>query len=366
MNTLFRSSSGGIDLDASGGGINMDFNECVFQLSDSYALPLKSKNVGFVFKQKTTCETTPKLLYFDLSYNAAMPLAPRQTSYKFVRFRVLKTRDPAAAYFHLGKLQLYTTGDALVDLAGATLSSLSSAPGSFPANDINNLKDLTNYLRYWNDRNRMPIILSLPTAMPLVGFSFITAPDFLPGAPGPASTTYDPIQWIVEGSMNGYIWDRLHTQRTDYALTTTRVATTPLFYFNGTTPRVLTQPVSSLGTRLRGLEELTGFWRTQMQSAIRNWLRAVPGTNVQTAQRGSYVFEASTNSYLMYFWMDSWMDRYGIDQWNGHVKMTFSPVTVSTDIPTVISVTNIPQTLITSDPNRSSYSFALNGNKMRI
>jgi hypothetical protein len=140
-------------------------------------------------------------------------------SYKYIRFRPVKTRDPSAPTVEVGKFR-FLLGKSEVDLRFAKVTN---PMGSW----VGDLQDVVGggFRRGFSDLHKRPIIFAFPYAMMMNGFTWTTAnPDRGVGG--------DPVQWKLEGSQNGTYWVTLRDQtKHDYPVPFERYQELPLFRF---------------------------------------------------------------------------------------------------------------------------------------
>jgi hypothetical protein len=153
---------------------------------------------------------------------AAQAPEPTPFSFKHYRIRFLETRDPRAAYVHLGLLRAYDVHKQPIDLRaqGAKITNLLGAP----AVDGTSAQVLLSPKGgRWTDTTRSPLQITFPEPTPLRALSFA-----MPSVPN--SSAYDPVRWRVEASESGRHW--VPVGEYSYVPSETRGAETPLFVFN--------------------------------------------------------------------------------------------------------------------------------------
>ena len=140
-------------------------------------------------------------------------------SYKYIRFKPLKTRDPAHPTVEIGKFR-FLIGLSEVDMRFAKVTN---PMGTW----VGDLQDVVGggFRRGFSDAHKKPIIFAFPYAMLMNGFTWTTAnPD--KGVGG------DPVQWKLEGSQNGTFWTTLRDQtRHNYPVPSERYQELPVFRF---------------------------------------------------------------------------------------------------------------------------------------
>lgn len=143
----------------------------------------------------------------------------KSTSYKYIRFRPVKTRDPKNATVDVGKFRFFVGGSE-VDMRFAKVTN---PMGSW----VGDLQDVVGpgFRRGWSDVNKKALVFAFPYAMLINGFTWTTAhPD--KGVGG------DPVQWKLEGSQNGVYWTVLRDQtKHNYAVPHERFQELPVFRF---------------------------------------------------------------------------------------------------------------------------------------
>lgn len=141
------------------------------------------------------------LLYGPRSKDDDTLLQPGKAgSYKYIRFRPIKTRDPLNPTVEVGKFRFFI-GNNEVDLRFAKVSN---PMGSWVGNNIHDVVG-PGFRRGWSDLHKKALVLAFPYAILMNGFTWTTAnPD--KGVGG------DPVQWKLEGSQNGVYWTILRDQ----------------------------------------------------------------------------------------------------------------------------------------------------------
>ena len=140
-------------------------------------------------------------------------------SYKYLRFRTIKTRDPANPTVDVGKFR-FLLGHSEVDLRFAKVTN---PMGSW----VGDLQDVvgSGYRRGFSDMYKKALVFAFPYAMLINGFTWTTAnPDRGVGG--------DPVQWKLEGSQNGTYWVTLRNQtKHNYPVPVERYQELPVFRF---------------------------------------------------------------------------------------------------------------------------------------
>ena len=202
------------------------------QVTES-TFPLNTKSFGLdmarnrggpgldnLFKEPLRAEATPTELYGPRDIADESLLQPgKSQSYKYIRFRAVKTRDPSNPTVDVGKFR-FLTGQVEVDLRFAKVTN----PMGSWVGDVGDLVG-PGFRRGFSDINKKAIIFAFPYAMLINGFTWTTAnPDRGVGG--------DPVQWKLEGSQNGTFWVTLRDQtRHDYPVPTERYQELPVFRF---------------------------------------------------------------------------------------------------------------------------------------
>ena len=119
------------------------------------------------------------------------------TSYRFLRFIPLKTRDPGADSVGVSKFTFFYDGKPLT-LEGRVTNPMGTWEGEF--------KDIMGpgFREGWSDAHKKPLVFAFKAPSLVDAYSFTTA-STQPGN--------DPVAWKLEGSMNGSFWTLLDTQQ---------------------------------------------------------------------------------------------------------------------------------------------------------
>ena len=140
-------------------------------------------------------------------------------SYKYLRFKPVKTRDPSNPTVDVGKFR-FLLGQSEVDLRFAKVTN---PMGSW----VGDLQDVVGpgYRRGFSDTYKKALVFAFPYAMLINGFTWTTAnPDRGVGG--------DPVQWKLEGSQNGTYWVTLRDQtKHNYPVPVERYQELPVFRF---------------------------------------------------------------------------------------------------------------------------------------
>lgn len=141
----------------------------------------------------------------------------RASSYKYIRFRPTKTRDPSSPV-NLAKVRFFLKKNE-VDLRAAKVTN----PMGTWVGDVADVNG-PGYTRGWSDKHKRALVFAFPYALMMDGFSWTTAdPD--KGIGG------DPVQWKLEGSTNGTYWTTLRDQSHNYPVPVDRFQDLPVFRF---------------------------------------------------------------------------------------------------------------------------------------
>jgi Extracellular link domain/F5/8 type C domain len=143
----------------------------------------------------------------------------RATSYKYIRFRPIQTRDALNPTVDIGKIR-FLLGTDEIDMGAAKVTN----PMGTWVGDIEDVIG-EGFRRGWSDSHKKALVFAFPYAVLLNGFTWTTAnPD--KGLGG------DPVQWKLEGSQNGVYWTVLRDQtRHNYPVPTARFQELPIFRF---------------------------------------------------------------------------------------------------------------------------------------
>ncbi len=140
-------------------------------------------------------------------------------SYKYLRFKPVKTRDPRNATVEVGKFRFFL-GKSEIDMSKVKVTN---PMGTW----IGDIEDVigAGYTSGWSDLHKRAIVFAFPHATMVNGFTWTTAnPD--KGVGG------DPVQWKLEGSQNGVYWTILRDQtQHNFPVSMSRFQELPLFRF---------------------------------------------------------------------------------------------------------------------------------------
>jgi hypothetical protein len=122
-----------------------------------------------------------------------------QPTYKYIRFRPLRTRDTESEGVHIGKFTFYSGNDPVL-FEGTVTNPMGTWEG--------NIKHVIGpgLRKGWYDAHKKSLIFAFKVPLIINGYSFHTA------APG-KSTGNDPTAWKVEGSTTGTFWTTLNEQK---------------------------------------------------------------------------------------------------------------------------------------------------------
>jgi hypothetical protein len=143
----------------------------------------------------------------------------KSRSYKYIRFRPIKTRNPSNPEVSVGKFRFFL-GENEIDIQNAKVTN----PMGSWVGDVEQLSG-EGYVSGWSDLHKKAIIFAFPYAVLMDGFSWTTAnPD--KGFGG------DPVQWKLEASQNGVYWTVIRDQtKHDYPVPKDRYQELPIFRF---------------------------------------------------------------------------------------------------------------------------------------
>ncbi|CAJ1450014.1 unnamed protein product, partial [Effrenium voratum] len=145
-------------------------------------------------------------------------------SFSYLRFTATKLRnDTTAEGVQLAEVSFRVGGAWTLDLGAASASNPSgvnpSAEGALGSARIGpeglgpDMAIDGNSATKWFDYQRGALVVQLSSPALVEAFSFTTANDF---------EDRDPLQWTLEGSVDGAYWFSLHSQQTDFATPSTR------------------------------------------------------------------------------------------------------------------------------------------------
>jgi len=143
----------------------------------------------------------------------------KANSYKYIRFRPIKTRSPDHPSVNISKFRFFL-GNQEIDIRNAKVTN---PLGSW----IGDIQDIygDGYRKGWSDTNKKAIVFAFPYAVLMDGFTWTTAnPD--KGIEG------DPIRWKLEGSQNGVYWTTVHDRtQVNYPVPQARFQELPIIRF---------------------------------------------------------------------------------------------------------------------------------------
>ena len=167
-------------------------------------------------RQKTTLETAPGPKYID----ADDSIKPEKAkSYRYIRFRPIKTRNPNSYEVSVGKFRFFL-GPNEIDMRNANVTN----PMGTWVGDIGDVVG-DGYTNGWSDAHKKALVFSFPYSILINGFTWTTAnPD--------KGVDSDPVQWKLEGSDNGVYWVTLRNQTNhNYPVPKERFQELPIFRF---------------------------------------------------------------------------------------------------------------------------------------
>jgi hypothetical protein len=139
------------------------------------------------------------------------------SSYKYIRFRPTKTRDPSSQV-NVAKIRFFLKGNE-IDIRSAKVTN----PMGTWVGDVTDVNG-PGFTRGWSDKHKRALVFAFPYALMIDGFSWTTTdPD--KGIGG------DPVQWKLEGSVNGTYWTTLRDQSHNYPVPVNRFQDLPVFRF---------------------------------------------------------------------------------------------------------------------------------------
>jgi len=165
---------------------------------------------------------------FSTVVPAVAPAAPRPRyvpsleKVQFLRFRPLALASHERSDVHLSKIMFFNN-EQLVILKGARAKTLYGTDRLIDrrgAETAPAVLDYTNEHTYWSDNGLGVLAISLPSPAHINAFTMIAGP--YPGAA--------PVKWLLEGSLDGLEWVKLHEQVTEEATAPTAPFGTYLIY----------------------------------------------------------------------------------------------------------------------------------------
>ena len=200
-NTIGSSRSGFTDYSPPFVNPNMDSKEYIIATEDAY--PLKAHGFGLDRKRNSGPETAIHEKQFESPLKQEIPFVKMDTetqpTYKYIRFRPLRTRDTESEGVHIGKFTFYSGNDPVL-FEGTVTNPMGTWEG--------NIKHVIGpgLRKGWYDAHKKSLIFAFKVPLIINGYSFHTA------APG-KSTGNDPTAWKVEGSTTGTFWTTLNEQK---------------------------------------------------------------------------------------------------------------------------------------------------------
>jgi hypothetical protein len=180
---------------------NMGSKEYIIATEDAY--PLKAHGFGLDRKRNSGPETAIHDKQFESPLKQEIPFVKMETetapTYKYIRFRPLRTRDMNSEGVHIGKFTFYS-GNEPVLFEGTVTNPMGTWEG--------NIKYVIGpgLRKGWYDAHKKSLVFAFKVPLIINGYSFHTA------APG-KSTGNDPTAWKVEGSTTGTFWTTLNEQK---------------------------------------------------------------------------------------------------------------------------------------------------------
>jgi hypothetical protein len=142
----------------------------------------------------------------------------KASSYKYIRFRPTKTRDPSSPTVNISKISFYLKKSE-IDIRSAKVTN----PMGTWVGDVTDVNG-PGFTSGWSDKHKRALVFAFPYALLMDGFSWTTAnPE--KGVGG------DPVQWKLEGSTNGTYWTTLRDQSHKYPVPVDRFSALPVFRF---------------------------------------------------------------------------------------------------------------------------------------
>jgi hypothetical protein len=146
-------------------------------LDDYMTMPLEGAGVTY----------QNRVNYVDVDADANME-GNTLEKFRFIRLKVLETRDPSAGRVSLGGFNVMW-GNQLIDL-----------PGIVAWNPHTGVRRAWVPTEGWSDGDQYELILRFPYAVAVTRYQFRTSAE---------SAGQDPCRWRLEGSQNGTFWLRL-------------------------------------------------------------------------------------------------------------------------------------------------------------
>lgn len=200
-NTIGSTSSGFTDYSPAFVNPNMGSKEYIIATEDAY--PLKAHGFGLDRKRNSGPETAIHEKQFESPLQQEIPFVKMDTetqpTYKYIRFRPLRTRDMNSEGVHIGKFTFYSDNDPVL-FEGTVTNPMGTWEG--------NIKHVIGpgLRKGWYDAHKKSLVFAFKVPLIINGYSFHTA------APG-KSTGNDPVAWKVEGSTTGTFWTTLNEQK---------------------------------------------------------------------------------------------------------------------------------------------------------
>jgi hypothetical protein len=200
-NTVGSTSSGFTDYSPAFVNPNMGSKEYIIATEDTH--PLKAHGFGLDRRRNSGEETVIRDKQFESPLQQEIPFVKMDTetqpTYKYIRFRPLRTRDINSEGVHIGKFTFYSGNDPVL-FEGTVTNPMGTWEG--------NIKHVIGpgLRKGWYDTHKKSLVFAFKVPLIINGYSFHTA------APG-KSTGNDPVAWKVEGSTTGTFWTTLNEQK---------------------------------------------------------------------------------------------------------------------------------------------------------
>jgi hypothetical protein len=180
---------------------NIGSKDYIIATEDAY--PLNAHGFGLDRKRNSGPEAAIHDKQFESPLKQEIPFVKMETetapTYKYIRFRPLRTRDINSEGVHIGKFTFYSGNDPVL-FEGTVTNPMGTWEG--------NIKHVIGpgLRKGWYDAHKKSLVFAFKVPLIINGYSFHTA------APG-KSTGNDPTAWKVEGSTTGTFWTTLNEQK---------------------------------------------------------------------------------------------------------------------------------------------------------
>jgi len=181
------------------------------------AYPLKARSFG-LDRARNSTETLTQIQFKNpLDQKLPQKDESSATTYRFLRFVPLKTRDPKAFSVSIGKITFFYEELPLA-LEGKVTNPMGTWEGE--------MKDITGpgFRDGWTDDHKKPLVFAFKVPIMVDAYSITTSEKEMGS---------DPVAWRLEGSSNGSFWTTLDTQQR---------YPTPVERFREISPEALTLP----------------------------------------------------------------------------------------------------------------------------